>query len=53
MTLQIDDVIEMLKKAGLVQGNDGKHTNAPMRVEDVIAAIERYYSPELRLETTL
>ena len=39
----------MFKKAGIVKGTDGKPSSAPLKVEDLIASIERYYSPDQQL----
>ncbi len=39
----------MFKKAGIVRGTDGKPSSAPLRVEDLIASIEKYYSPDQQL----
>lgn len=53
MTLKVEDAIDMCKKAGLVQGTDGKPTSAPLKIQDFIAVIERFYSPEQRLSAKL
>ena len=53
MTLQIEDLVEMFRKAGFVQGADGKPASAPLKAQDVIASVERFYSPEQRLESKL
>ena len=49
LTLPIEEVINMFKKAGVVKGTDGKPSSAPLRVEDLIASIEKYYSPDQQL----
>ena len=46
LTIPIDEVFNMFKKAGIVKGTDGKPSNAVLKVEDLIASVERYYSPE-------
>lgn len=48
--MPIEEVINMFKKAGVVSGSDGKPANAPLKIEDLIAAIEKYYSPDQHLE---
>jgi hypothetical protein len=49
ITIPIEEVINMFKKAGIVKGTDGKPANAPLKVEDLIASIERYFSPDQQL----
>lgn len=51
--MQVEDAIEMFKKVGVVQGSDGKPASAPLKVEEFIACIERFYSPEQKLESKL
>ncbi len=48
--MPIEEVINMFKKAGVVSGSDGKPSNAPLKIEVLIASIEKYYSPDQHLE---
>jgi len=47
-TIQIDQVIEMLQKANIL---DSKTTD--LKLEEVIHMIEKYYDPELTLKTKI
>lgn len=49
ITIPIEEVINMFKKAGIVKGTDGKPSNALLKVEDLIASIERYFSADQQL----
>jgi hypothetical protein len=53
ITMPVEEVINMLKKAAIVRGSDGKPANAPLSVEELISAVEKYYSPEQRLANKL
>ncbi len=46
ISLEVDDIINLFKKTELL---DGKR----LTLEDLIHSIEKYYSPELKLETKL
>ena len=46
ITLEVDDLINFFKKAELL---DGKK----LHLQDLINSVERYYAPELKLETKL
>ena len=43
----------MFKKASIVRGSDGKPSQAPLSIEELISAVEKYYSPEQRLKNKL
>jgi len=45
-TLEVDDLINMLKRTELI---DGKN----LKLKDIIFSIEKYYSPEQKLEYKL
>ena len=49
ITIPIEEVINMFKKAGIVKGTDGKPSSAPLKIEDLVASIEKYYSPDQHL----
>jgi hypothetical protein len=49
----IEDALEMFKIAGIVSGTDGKPHYALLKVEEFIASIERYYSPDQKLASKL
>ena len=46
-TLEVDDLINMLRKTELL--GEGK----PLQLADVIASVEKFYAPSLRLEAKL
>jgi hypothetical protein len=46
ITMPIEEVINMFKKAAIVRGSDGKPANAPLSIEDLISAVEKYFTPE-------
>mmetsp|Transcript_5187 Transcript_5187/g.3884 ORF Transcript_5187/g.3884 Transcript_5187/m.3884 type:complete len:152 (+) Transcript_5187:697-1152(+) len=46
VTLEVDDIINLFKKTELL---DGKH----LHLQDLIASIEKYYSPETKLTAKL
>jgi len=39
----------MFKKAGVIKGTDGKPSSAPLKVDDLLASVERYFSPDQTL----
>jgi hypothetical protein len=53
ITMPIEEVINMFKKANIVKGSDGKPASAPLSIEELIASVEKYFSPEQRLENKL
>ena len=46
VTLEVDDLINLFKKTDLLDGNK-------LMLQDLIAAIEKYYAPETKLEYKL
>ena len=46
VTLEVDDLINLFKKAELLDGSI-------LQLQDVIEAIEKYYSPESKLSAKL
>jgi hypothetical protein len=46
ITLEVDDIINLFKKTELL---DGKN----LQLQDLIGAIEKYYSPETKLQAKL
>ena len=51
--MPIEEVINMFKQAAIVRGSDGKPANAPLSIEDLISAVEKYFTPEQRLQNKL
>lgn len=46
-TLEIDELIDMLKKANLLEGK------TELKLQDVIFMLERYYAPQNSLQSKL
>ena len=46
MTLEVDDIISLFKKMELLDGHN-------LKLEDLIGAVEKYYSPETKLQAKL
>lgn len=46
----MDEALELFKKAGFVQGVDGKPTYGYLKIEEFLQVIEKYYAPETRLD---
>lgn len=54
VTLEVDDLINMFKKTELLtSGNNADSKPRPLQLSDLISSVEKYYSPELRLESKL
>lgn len=50
LTLPVDEALALFQKAGFVQGQDGKPHHAYLKLEEFLAVVEKYYSPETRLD---
>ena len=46
VTLEVDDIINLFKKTELLDGKS-------LQLQDLIGAIEKYYSPETKLQAKL
>lgn len=54
ITLEVDDLINMFKKTELLtSGNTSDTKPRPLQLSDLISSVEKYYSPEMRLESKL
>ena len=54
ITLEVDDLINMFKKTELLgSGNASDSKPRPLQLSDLISSVEKYYSPDSRLEAKL
>ena len=53
VTLEVEDLITLFKKTELLNpgGHDSK--SKPLQLNDLISSVEKYYSPETKLEAKL
>ena len=52
-TIKVDEVLELFRKSGIAQGIDGKPAHAYLKLEEMLACVEKFYSPEQRLDHKL
>ena len=48
MTLQVDELLELLRKANLLESK-----SSDIELEEIVNMVERYYSPETTLKAKL
>lgn len=53
VTLEVDDLINMFKKTDLLGSADANSAKKPLQLSDLIASVEKFYSPDLKLEAKL
>lgn len=53
VTLEVDDLINMFKKTDLLGSADTNSAKKPLQLSDLIASVEKFYSPDLKLEAKL
>lgn len=57
VTLEVDDLINMFKKTELLGSGNNVDSNSshkrPLQLSDLISSVEKYYSPEGKLEAKL
>jgi len=55
ITLEVDDLINMFKKTELLGSGNAQDGNKqrPLQLSDLISSVEKYYSPDSKLEAKL